>query len=265
MKLKKKYGQHFLTNKQVIKEIINYNDLSNKIVIEIGPGAGVLTEELAKVGKYVYAFEIDKELKPVLVKNTSKYENVQIFYEDILNVDLNQFHKEHEIEFSALVANIPYYITAPILMMLLDAKQIEIATIMMQKEVGERIISKFGKDYNALSVLLQTHFNVNKVKTVSKKHFNPPPKVDSIIINFTRKNDYQNIIKNETNYNEFVRASFKQKRKTFLNNLASEFKLEKDFVLDKLIKINKDFDPLIRAEKMKIEDFILYSNEWYDD
>lgn len=265
MKKKKKYGQHFLTNKQIIKEIVNYDDLSDKIVIEIGPGAGVLTEELAVICKQVYAFEIDTDLQSTLSKITSKHDNVEFFYKDILTVDLNRFHIDHKIDFSALVANIPYYITAPILMLLLETEYIKTATIMMQKEVGERISSRFGKDYNALSVLLQTYFNVNKVKTVSKKHFNPPPKVDSIILNFKRKNDYKNLIKNEANFKEFIKVSFTQKRKTFVNNLTDGFKLKKEEVIEKLIKANPNFDLMIRAENLSIEDFILYSNEWYDE
>ncbi len=265
MKKKKKYGQHFLTNKQVIREIVNYNDLTDIVVIEIGPGSGVLTEELAKICKYVYAFEIDTDLKPYLDKIANNYNNVEFLYKDILTVELDKFHFDNKIEFSALVANIPYYITAPILMLMLNTKQFETATIMMQKEVGERISSTSGKSYNDLSVLLQTYFNVNKVKTVSKKHFNPPPKVDSIILNFSRKNDYLKLIKNEDNYKEFIRVSFAQKRKTFLNNLTEGFGLDKSVVLEKILKINPLFNPLTRAENMTINDFILYSNGWYND
>ncbi len=265
MKKKKKYGQHFLINKRIIEEIVNYQDLKDKTVIEIGPGEGVLTVELAKVAKEVFAFEIDLDLKPTLVNLSHIYPNVVFYYEDILKVDLEKFHKEHKIDFSALVANIPYYITGPILMLLLNTRQIEIATIMMQKEVGERIFSTSGKDYNALSVLMQTFFEIKVVKKVSKNNFNPPPKVDSIILNFARKKGVEKLIKNEANYKEFIDVSFKQKRKTFVNNLASGFNIEKSIVLEKLLKINANFDPLIRAEKISINEFILYSNEWYDD
>ncbi|HHT39963.1 MAG: 16S rRNA (adenine(1518)-N(6)/adenine(1519)-N(6))-dimethyltransferase RsmA [Acholeplasmatales bacterium] len=262
---KKYYGQHFLNNKKIINEIVNVFDLTNKTVIEIGPGAGALSRALLTKALFVYGFEIDTDLKETLLKLEREHHNFKVIYQDILTVDLNTFMKEKKLKESYLIANIPYYITGPILMKLLETEKITKAIIMMQKEVGLRLLAKAGKSYNSLSVYMQTFYELKKERLVKRTNFNPPPLVDSIIISFVKKDDYLKRITNLDNYLEFVKFSFVQKRKTLVNNLSTSFKLPKDEVIKKLMSIDLNYNPLTRAESLTIENFISYSEGWYRD
>lgn len=261
MKPKKHLGQNFLKSESVLNKIIEENDISGKTVIEIGPGMGALTNKLTEAQK-VYAFEIDSTLKPHLDKITSSYPHVEIVYDDILNIDLNVFLKDRNIESCVCIANIPYYITGSILKLIASTKAIVSATLMMQKEVGERLLAKKGKEYGALSVLLQYKYNIKKVTLVKKTAFYPVPKVDSIVIKLDKIETYVKTIKNEDIFVELVKASFLQKRKTLLNNLTSYYKIPKEDVLKKLRDIDPFFNEMERAENVSLERFVRYANGW---
>lgn len=264
MKAKKRFGQNFLKNDNIIKKIISANDIKNNVVIEIGPGMGALTKHLVDA-KAFFAFEIDTSLKPHLNEIILNKPNAKIIYKDILEIDLNNFLKENNISECILIANIPYYITGPILKLIIDTQIIKEATLMMQKEVGDRILSTGGKTYGSLSVLLGYRYDIFKVTNVKNTSFYPVPKVDSVVLKFIRNDQYINTIKNEEKFIKFVKASFLQKRKTLVNNLVSSYKITKEKVIENLKEIEADFNIMERAENVSIERFITFSNGWKYD
>lgn len=262
MKKKKRYGQNFLKNKEIVHKIVTFNDIYNKNIIEIGPGEGILSKEILKYANSLISFEIDLELKGVLTKITEKKSNFLVVYEDFLNSDLSKHLVNDEYY---LIANIPYYITGPILEKVMNEKKIINATIMMQKEVGLRILSTSGKNYNALSIFMQTLFDIKKVVDVKKGNFDPIPKVDSIVLNFRRNNKYLNKINNYDNYKQIVLNSFLQKRKTLINNLSETYKISKEQIIITTKELNLNIDNFTRAENLSIDDFIALSNGWNND
>ncbi len=264
MKAKKRFGQNFLKNDNIINKIISANDIKNNVVIEIGPGMGALTKHLVDA-KAFFAFEIDTSLKPYLDEIILNKPNAKIIYEDILEIDLNNFLKENNVNECILIANIPYYITGPILKLIVDTQIIKEATLMMQKEVGDRILSTGGKTYGSLSVLLGYRYDIFKVTNVKNTSFYPVPKVDSVVLTFVRNDKYINIIKDEEKFIKFVKASFLQKRKTLVNNLVSSYKITKEKVIENLKEIETDFNIMERAENVSIERFIIFSNGWKYD
>ncbi|MFA5720347.1 MAG: 16S rRNA (adenine(1518)-N(6)/adenine(1519)-N(6))-dimethyltransferase RsmA, partial [Acholeplasmataceae bacterium] len=251
MKAKKHYGQNFLKSESIILKIIQSNDILNEVVIEIGPGRGALTKHLV-MAKALIAFEIDQSLKPLL-DDLVKGHNAQILYEDILNIDLNQFLKDRGIDKCIIIANIPYYITGPILQLIANTTQVSSATLMVQKEVGDRLLASSGKTYGALSVLMAYKFDIEKITHVKNTAFYPVPKVDSVVVKLTKTSRYTNRIIDEEKFISFVKNAFMQKRKTLINNLAATYKISKDEVLNNLKEIDEDINPLIRAENVSIE------------
>ncbi|MGI6360079.1 MAG: 16S rRNA (adenine(1518)-N(6)/adenine(1519)-N(6))-dimethyltransferase RsmA [Acholeplasmatales bacterium] len=264
MKAKKHFGQNFLKNENIIKKIISANDISNNVVIEIGPGMGALTKHLVNA-KVFFGFEIDLSLKPYLDEIILNHNNAKIIYEDILEIDLDEFLKKNNIKECILIANIPYYITGPILKLITDTPIIKEATLMMQKEVGDRIMSSGGKTYGSLSVLLGYKYDIFKITNVKNTSFYPVPKVDSVVLKFVKNNKYINLIKNEEKFIKFIKASFLQKRKTLVNNLVSSYKINKEKVIINLKEIENNFNVMERAENVSIERFITFSNGWKYD
>lgn len=225
LKAKKNYGQNFLVDPIIVER--SANEVKDGAVIEIGPGIGGLTEELAKSCSKVVAYEIDKELIPVLEEVLKEYKNVEIINEDILACDIESKVKELSKEYGrvSVCANLPYYITSPVLFKLFAIDEINKIVVMVQKEVGDRFVAKKGdKEYSALSVEGQILFDINKLYTVPARSFNPSPKVDSVVISFKKKD--KDITDLESLYN-FIRICFKQRRKTIYNNLKEEY-LEED-------------------------------------
>lgn len=264
-KPKKKYGQNFLKSDAVIDKIIGSINFKDKVVIEIGPGRGALTKRLIKHAKHVYAFEIDESLKGYLntLENSG---NLTVIYKDILTIQLDDFLKENNIGEALLIANIPYYITGPILFLINESVMVKESVIMIQKEVGDRILSKPGnKAYGSLTVLLGVKNDIHRVTNVKNTAFYPAPKVDSVVVKLIKTNKYLDLIKDEENFNEFVKASFMQKRKTLLNNITTYYAINKEEASNKLSHIDSDFSSLERAENLSIERFIAYSNGWYND
>lgn len=265
MKPKKRYGQNFLTNKTISKMIVTSSEIENEIVFEIGPGKGALTKELLEKASFVYAFEIDLEFKSIL-NQLSLNNNLEVIYNDILQIDLNEFIERNKLDNIICVANIPYNITGPILTKLKDSNKIKRLVLMVQKEVGERLLAKPNtKAYGQLSVVYNYLYNITKVTDVKRTNFYPIPKVDSVVIKMERKDTYQTLVNNEQYFLEFIKASFTQKRKTLVNNLKAYYHLSSDEVRNKLLKIDANFDFLTRAENLEIKDFITLTNGWHND
>lgn len=256
-KFKKNFGQNFIIDKNVIDNIINKAGIDDKtLVLEIGPGAGSLTCGLAVAAKNVLCYEIDTTLKPILSSTLNEYNNVEIIYQDFLNSDVKEDIKKYNYDRLYVVANLPYYITTPIINKIIDddidAKKI---VIMVQKEVGDRFKANPGtKDYNSLSIFLKYYFDINKILDISRNVFMPKPNVDSIVLEFVKKNDKINV-KDEAKFFKLVKDSFKQKRKNLRNNLK-----EYDLVKIENILSKYDMDLSIRAEQISIDIFADISN-----
>lgn len=264
MKPKKHLGQNFLINQSVIKKITDSVNTQKNVVLEIGPGRGALSSVLIENSLAVYAFEVDEELKKYLTPLEEQHNNFEVIYGDVLKVDLNDFLKKRNIEEAYLIANIPYYITGPLLNKIKDTNKISQAVIMMQKEVGKRLLATHKtKEYGSLSVIFNFYFEIKNVVNVKRTSFYPQPKVDSIVLKFIRTNKYINDVVNIEQFNEFVEAAFKMKRKTLVNNLTSYYQITKEEVVKKLKEIELNFNVLERAENLSIERFIAFSNGWY--
>lgn len=245
---KKKYGQNFIIDKNIIDSIIKKSNIDKEtLVIEIGPGAGSLTKPLGEVSKNVIAYEIDETVKPILSKNI--YPNTKVIYGDFLKRDVKQDIKYYQRKKTYVVSNLPYYITTPIVFKLIEENlDIDKIVIMVQKEVGDRFNAKPNtKEYNALSVILNYYFTIEKLLDVSKNVFIPKPKVDSIVISLTKKTK-ENL--NEKEFIKLVKDAFTQKRKTLKNNLKN-YNLKN--IEETLKKYNLDLS--VRAETLPLEVF----------
>ncbi|MGI3136320.1 MAG: 16S rRNA (adenine(1518)-N(6)/adenine(1519)-N(6))-dimethyltransferase RsmA [Candidatus Phytoplasma vitis] len=251
---KKKYGQNFLSDVNLLKNIIQKADLENKNVVEIGPGKGTLTRLILPKAKKVLAYEIDSDLKNFL--DFDEESKINIIYDDVLSRDLlEDFKKYFQKEEIVLIGNLPYSISTPLLFKILFIPQIKTFTIMIQKEVGLRIISKEKeKNYNALSVLVQSLTRIIKIKVIKKNMFFPQPKVDGIVLRFDKldlNNEEKEFI--EKDFYRFVKAAFQQKRKNLLNNLSKNFDIDKNEILNFFQKYN--ISKNIRAEEISISRF----------
>lgn len=252
---KKKFGQNFIVDKNIIHSIISKANIDKgTLVIEIGPGAGSLTTELDKLSGHVLAYEIDKTLKPILEKHSLN--NTTIIYEDFLKRNVEEDLKNFSYKKTYVVANLPYYITTPIIIKLIEDKlNIDKIVVMVQKEVGDRFKAVPNtKEYNSLSIFLNYYYTVEKLLDVSKNVFIPKPNVDSIVVSFTKKEN-QVKVDNEEFFFKLVRDSFKQKRKTLRNNL-------KGYDLEKVEEVLKrhNLDLTVRAEALSIEIFAEIAN-----
>lgn len=255
---KKKFGQNFIIDENIIDNTLNSIDLDNDtLVIEIGPGAGSLTFKLALKVKKVICYEIDTTLKEILSKNLEGLNNVEVIYEDFLKRNVLSDLEKDEYKKLYVVANLPYYITTPIIEKFISDKiPVDKIVIMVQKEVGDRFkaIPK-TKSYGSLTVYLNYYFDIKKLMNVSRNVFLPKPNVDSVIMEFSKKKSPYNV-KNEEIFFNLVRSAFSQKRKTLRNNLKS-FDLEKvENVLNR-----HSFSLMTRAEELSIDIFVEIANE----
>lgn len=264
---KKSLGQNFLIDVNIIQKIIDASDIGeNTGIIEIGPGMGSLTEQLAKNAKKVVAFEIDQRLIPVLKDTMGPYDNVEIINEDILKADIAHYVTEHlaDCDNIMVVANLPYYITTPILLNLMQQTlPIDGYVVMMQKEVGERLNAQVGtKAYGSLSIVTQYYTETSKVLTVPKTVFLPPPNVDSIVVKLMKRQTPEVDIDNEDKFFKMTKAAFSQRRKTISNNYQSLFvdgKANKE-IIKKWLETS-DIDPRRRGETLSIKEFAKLYNE----
>ena len=256
-KFKKKFGQNFIVDENVIDKIIGSAGIdSDTMVIEIGPGAGSLTYKLCSVAKNVLCYEIDTSLKDVLSNNLNGFDNVLVKYCDFLNVDVCDDLKNYNYDKLYVVANLPYYITTPIIMKIIEDKiPVDKIVVMVQKEVGDRFKAVPGsKDYGSLSIYLNYYFDVCKLMDISRNIFIPKPNVDSIIVEFKRKKSSFTVNDSDLFF-KLVRDSFNQKRKTLRNNL-------KGYDLDNVLGVlsRYDYDLHVRAENLPIQVFVDISN-----
>lgn len=255
LRAKKNFGQNFLVDASVTGRMAS-TLRDDGVVIEVGPGIGSLTEELAKRAKHVRSYEIDERLIPVLEDTLKDYDNVEIVLQDILETDINKelqplVDKYKHIEFAA---NLPYYITTPVLFKLFESSiPFEKIVVMIQKEVADRFSAKpCTKEYGALSVESQYLYDVKKLFNVPRTSFNPAPNVDSAVISFT-KHEKNKTVDNEKLFFELVKACFKQRRKTLYNNLREYFdSKEKAELL--LLKANIPLET--RAEMLDLNQYI---------
>lgn len=257
-KFSKKFGQNFIVDENIINNIINKSMIDkDTLVIEIGPGAGSLTYKLALNSKNVIAYEIDESLKDILNYNLSGLSNVEIIYGDFLLRDVKKDLEKYEYKKLYVVANLPYYITTPIIVKLIeDELNVDKIVIMVQKEVGDRFKAKpNSKDYSSLSVFLNYYYDVFKIMDVSRNVFMPKPNVDSIVLEFVKKDDML-FVKDKTLFFKLIRDSFKQKRKNIRNNLKC---YDLDVINNVLSKYG--FDLNARAEQLSIEVFVNIANE----
>ena len=255
LRAKKNFGQNFLVDASVTGRMAS-TLRDDSVVIEVGPGIGSLTEELAKRAKHVRSYEIDERLIPVLEDTLKDYDNVEIVLQDILETDINKelqplVEKYKHIEFAA---NLPYYITTPVLFKLFESSiPFEKIVVMIQKEVADRFSAKPGtKEYGALSVESQYLYDVKKLFNIPRTSFNPAPNVDSAVISFT-KHEKNEAIDNEELFFELVKACFKQRRKTLYNNLREYFD-SKEKAESLLLKANIPLET--RAEMLDLNLYI---------
>lgn len=248
-------GQNFLLDPVVLDKIADAADIDEG-VLEIGPGFGVLTKRLCETGKKVVSVEIDKRLIPVLDFTLSEFDNVKIIEKDILKTDINTLIDE---EFGdkkiSIAANLPYYITTPIITKLIEEKlPIKNIVVMVQKEVAERIVAMPGKkDYGAISVLCRYYTNPRIVTIVPKSSFYPAPKVDSAVLCMEVQDNPNVAVLDEKLFFRVVRGAFAQRRKTLLNCLSSAFSCPKDKLSEILLSVG--IEPTIRGEKLGLSEF----------
>lgn len=248
-------GQNFLLDPQVLDKIADAADIDDG-VLEVGPGFGVLTKRLCETGKKVVSVEIDKRLIPVLDFTLAEFDNVKIIEKDILKTDVKALiDEEFDGKKISVAANLPYYITTPIITKLIEEKlPIKNIVVMVQKEVAERIAAKPGKkDYGAISVLCQYYTNPRLVTIVPKGSFYPAPKVDSAVLCMEVQDKPNVEVSDEKLFFKVVKAAFGQRRKTLLNCLSSGFSCGKDALSEILSGIG--IDPSVRGEKLGLSEF----------
>ena len=260
----KKFGQNFLIDTHVLEKIMDSAEITKEdCVLEIGPGIGTMTQYLAERAGHVVVVEIDKNLIPILEETLSAYDNVTIVNNDILKVDINKLVDElNDGKPIKVVANLPYYITTPIIMGLFESHvPIKSITIMVQKEVADRMqVGPGTKDYGALSLAVQYYAKPQIVANVPPNCFIPRPNVGSAVIRLTRYEQPPVEVADEKKMFALIRASFNQRRKTLVNGLtnAPELGLSKEAVTEALEKLG--LSPTVRGETLTLEQFAELSN-----
>lgn len=249
----KSLGQNFLVDKNFVDKIVNAADVSGKNVIEIGPGIGTITYEMAKVAKKVVAIEIDDSLIPIIEENMAEFDNFDLIHEDILKADLEKIvAEEFAGESFKVVSNLPYYITTPIIEKLVTSNlPCTDMTIMVQKEVADRMLAtEKDKEYSSLSVFVKYYSDAKKVTNVPKSVFMPQPKIDSTVLKLELRKYTDDV--DEAKLFSLIHAGFNKRRKTILNSLSDAAEKEKlRLAFEKLgIKDN------LRAENLSLDDFI---------
>jgi len=266
IRIKKKYGQNFLIDDNILRKIVDVSGIDeNTLVIEIGPGLGSLTQYLLESSKRVLAYEIDKTFIPILEDYFKDKKSFHLIQDDILKRDIDEDLKPYleGVKQIVVVANLPYYITTPILMKCLEeSKLINRFIVMMQLEVARRLTAHENtKDYNALSVAVQYRTNAKFSFKVPKNVFIPAPNVESAVIKLDVKEETPLNGKQELFFYDFIKQCFKQRRKTILNNLSTAYPIEKNKIVEILNEHN--YNPQIRAEALTVDDFMRLSEIFY--
>ena len=255
---RKEFGQNFLTNRIIPEDIADScADTAERLVLEIGPGIGCLTQELAIRYKKVVAVEIDRGLIPILEKTMAEYDNVTVINDDIMKVDLPALIGEHaDGMLVSVCANLPYYITTPILMYLLESGvKFDTITIMIQNEVAARLVAKAGSsDYGAITAVLGYYGKARKLFKVSAGCFVPAPKVDSAVVRIDLYGEKPYQPKDEKLFRALIRAAFEMRRKTFVNAVAAKLPYTKELLVSALASIGQDEN--VRGERLSTEDYV---------
>lgn len=254
---KKKYGQNFLKDESIPNKIVAASKIPrDTLVVEIGPGAAALTIKLAQVAERVLAYEIDESLRDILTEKLKSFSNIDLIFDDFLMRNLSEDLKNYHYRFLYVVANLPYYITTPILMKIIQSGiTVDKIVIMVQKEVGDRFCaSPKSRDYGSITVFLNYYFNVRKLFMVSRNCFIPKPNVDSVILSLERKESLLPVT-DFSLFSRLVRDSFQYKRKNLRNNL-------KEYDLSKIESILHQYQYQLtnRAEEIPLEVFVEISN-----
>ncbi len=258
---KKGLGQNFLSSQEVLEEIAIAAEIDGTGVIEIGPGFGVLTNELAKRAKKVVALELDERLIPILADTLSEYDNVRVINQDVLKSDIKSLIRdEFDGEEVSVAANLPYYITTPIITSLIENRlPLKNLVVMVQKEVADRITATPGtKNYGAISVLCQYYTRAELVCVVGSELFVPPPKVDSAVVKMAFRTEPAVSVNDEKMFFRTVKAAFSQRRKTLLNCLVSNFTQTKSELVDIMESVG--IDPARRGETLSLDEFAKLSD-----
>ncbi len=262
--LKKDLGQNFLIDENVVSNIVDSLEIEeNDIVVEVGPGMGSLTQKLCEKAKKVYGVEIDTRAVLMLEETLEGFDNVEIINKDILKVDLEEFLSPHieNGENIKFISNLPYYITSPIIMKILQSKlPFKNIVVMLQKEVASRIYGKVNtKDYSVFTIIIDYYAEVEKLFDVSKNVFIPPPKVDSTVIKIKKRETEKVEVLREEMFFKVIKASFMNRRKMAFNSIVNALRIDKEKV--KTALHNSGIDEKARAENITIEEFALLSNE----
>lgn len=261
--LKKKFGQNFLINQHVLDGIVEGADLkADDVVIEIGPGIGSLTQYLAENVKEVVAIEIDNSLIPILEETMADYDNISIIHKDVMKVDLKRLIEERwPGKKVKVVANLPYYITTPIIMKLFEEHiPLDSITVMVQKEVADRMqANPSTKDYGALTLAVRYYSNPKVIVEVPPSSFIPQPKVGSSVIRLMATDHYKELDIDDRFLFKVIRGAFQQRRKTLVNTLShqKELNLSKDAIREVLKTM--DISPTIRGEALSLDQFVQLS------
>ena len=254
-KFKKKYGQNFLVDENIVKKIVDFPVKDNSLVLEIGCGDGRLTKYLCSKFDKVIGYEIDLDVRDRLLDNLKDYSNFDIHFCDFMTADVLDVLKKEKYDYIYVIANLPYYITTPILEKLIGLKiDFEMIMVMVQKEVGDRFSASVGtKEYGSITAYLNYNFDIKKEFIVSKNSFYPKPNVDSMIVSLYKREKL--FVKDENLFYKLIRDSFKYKRKTLRNNL-------KGYDLEKIENVLKDYgyDLNVRAEQLSLEVFCKIAN-----
>ena len=264
----KSLGQNFLIDQNILNKIVSGSGINeNTNVLEVGPGAGTLTRELCLKAKKVTAVEIDKALIPILNDVMSDFDNFNLINSDILELNINELIKdEFGNESFTVVANLPYYITTPIIMNFLESElPVNSMTLMIQKEVAARILAEPGtKDYGALSVAVQFYAEPGIICSASPHCFTPQPKVTSTVVNLKLYDKPKYDVKNKEQFFKIVKSIFSQRRKTLVNSLSGSpyLDLSKDKIIDVLKQM--ELNEKVRGEKLNIEQITELSNIIYE-
>lgn len=265
--LKKGLGQNFIVDPDVCPKMAELAGIDGKCVLEIGPGAGVLTCELAKRAKKVVSVEVDKNLEPILQKTLADFRNTEVIFGDIMKTDLHQLISEKfSNEKICVCANLPYYITSPIIMMLLESTApIESVTVMVQKEAAVRLCAEMGtRDCGAVTAAVRFYSEPNILMNISKSSFLPPPKVDSAVIGLNVKDESQLPAVDKNKFFKVIKASFGMRRKTLINCLSAHLDgMDKEYILGKMNVCG--IDAAARAEQLTLQQFINLTNSLYGD